>query len=121
EPVVDDDHAIDGALGVELGEPVRDRLRVGVRRPVAEAAPRVVDLVAAEAERRGALAADDGEADLHALVAEPPLERERAAQDLRVEGAREAAIARDRNDRRRLDLAALEERKPAQRRARPRR
>ena len=59
EVVVDDHRAVDLLLDVELGEPVGDRLRIGVRRPVREARPRLVDLEAAEAERRRALAAGD--------------------------------------------------------------
>ena len=48
EAVVDDDRPVDLLGGVELGQPVRDRLRVGVGRPVAEAGPGLLELVAAE-------------------------------------------------------------------------
>ena len=55
EVVVDDHRAVDLALDVELGEAMGERLRVGVCRPVGEARPRLVDGVAAEAERRAPL------------------------------------------------------------------
>ena len=73
EVVVDDDDAIDLLLGVELGDAVRDRLGVLVAGAVAEAGPRLVDLVAAEAEGRRTLLSGDEPGRLDALLAKAPL------------------------------------------------
>src|SRR5580765_1544960 len=58
EVVVDEHDTVDVLVDVELGQPVRDRLRVGVVRVVAEASPLAVELEAREAQRRDALAPD---------------------------------------------------------------
>ena len=57
ERVVDDVHRVDVAVHVRLRHGVRDRLRVAVGGPLAEADPRLRDVHAAEAERRRRLAA----------------------------------------------------------------
>src|SRR5438874_8839831 len=57
--VVDEHGAVDLVLAVELGKPVGDRLGVVVLGPVGEAGPGLLDLVAAEPERRAPLATDD--------------------------------------------------------------
>ena len=49
ERVVDEHDAVDLALGEELGDAVRDRLRVRVGGPVGEADVRAGELAAAEA------------------------------------------------------------------------
>src|ERR1044072_3047063 len=110
----EDEHgAVDLAFDVELGDPVRDRLRVGVRRAVGEADVFARRLVAAEGERRAALLADGAELDLLAVAAQLPLERERPADDLSVERAGEAAVAGERDDGDGLLLLALvEQRQP---------
>src|SRR5215203_3596672 len=96
---VEDEHrTVDLALDVELGHPVRDRLRVAVRGAVGEADVLARRLVAAEGERRAALLPDCDELDVLPLAAQLPLERERAADDLGVEGAGEAAVAGERDD-----------------------
>ena len=102
------------ALLEELGHTVRNGLRVAVGRLVGEADVLAGQLVAAERERRAALLADRHPEHLLALTATLPLERERAPQDLRIEGAREAAVAGQRHDRDGRDLLALlQQRQPA--------
>src|SRR5205807_8308093 len=100
--------------------PVRDGLGVVVAGPVAEARPRLIDLVSAEAKRRGALPPDHEPPDALALAAEGALEREGATQNLGVERPGEAAVAGDRDDRDGLDLARLKKRQPAEGGAGPR-
>src|SRR5919198_468310 len=96
--VIDHDDPVDLFVGVQLGDAVGDRLRVRVARLVGEADELAGEVEAPEAERTDAAAADADPAHLLALAAELPLQRERAAQDLRVERAREAAVARERDD-----------------------
>ena len=97
--VVDEHDAVDLALGEELGDTVRDRLRVAVRRPVGEARrrrrpARTRRKVSVErpflptASQRTSLPS----------CAQLALERERAPQHLRVERAGEPAVARERHD-----------------------
>ena len=117
--VVDERHPVDLALGEELGDAVRDRLRVLVRGPVGEAHVRAGKLAAAEEERRAALLADGDPPHGLALRLQRALERERAPEDLRVERAREAAVAGQRHDRDRLDALALLEEREAHRGRRP--
>jgi hypothetical protein len=117
--VVDDHDAVDLALRVELGEPVRDADGVRVRRPVGEVDPGLVDVVAPEAKRRAALLPDDDPACALSLAARLALERKGPAEDLRVEGAGQAAVAGDRKDGDRADIALLEQRE-LPRRGRPR-
>ena len=113
--VVDRDRAVDLLGFVELGEPVGDRLCVRVGGPLGEAHPRLIELVAPELERRAAFAADDQPAHLLALASEAALDREGPAEDLPVEGAGQAAVAGQRDDRHRLRLALLEQLQTAQR------
>src|SRR5439155_16875772 len=80
----------------------------------------LLDLVAAEAERRAPLATDDEPAHLLPLRAQRALEREGAAEDLTVERAGEAAVAGERDDRDPARLPLLEQRQAAQRRGRTR-
>ena len=103
--VVDDDDAVDLALDEEVGERLRDGDGVRVDGPVGEVDPGLLDRVAAEAERRAPLLADDDPADLGASG--PHLRSSwSAANDLRVEGAGEAAVAGQRQDRHGLDRLA---------------
>jgi hypothetical protein len=118
--VVDDDDLVDLLRGVELGHVVRDRLRVGVARAVAEAGPRLADLVAAETERGHALLARDDPVGLDVLPTQAPLDRKRLAEDLRVERAGQSAIAGQREDRRPPHVPPLQQRKPLERGARAR-
>src|SRR5581483_7575061 len=112
--VVDDDDAVDLFLRVQLGEPVRDRLRVVVRRLVDEALPVSRDLVAAEAQARAALATDDGPHELVFLAALLPLQLEGAAQHLAVERPGEPAVAGEDHDTHTLHFAPLHEREVAE-------
>jgi hypothetical protein len=92
---------------------MRNRLRVLVRRSIGEADVRAGQLAPAEGERRAPLLPHRDPADRLAFGHEPALERERAADDLRVKRARESAIPREWDDRDRLDrLAPLEEGQP---------
>src|SRR5438309_3444989 len=91
EAVVDENDAVDLLIDVQLGDAVRDRLGVGVRRLVREARPLRLDLVTTETQRRRTLATDDGPDDLVSFGALPPLEVEGAPEHLPVERAREAA------------------------------
>ena len=117
--VVDDGHPVDLALDEELGHAVRDRLRVLVRGPVGEAHVRARELAATEEERRAALLADGDPPHLLAFRLQRALERERTPEDLRVEGAREAAVSGQRDDRDRLDALPLLEEREADRGRRP--
>ena len=118
EVVVDDDDAVDLTARVEVGDGMRERLRVVVRGPVAEAGPRLDDLVAAEAQGRDALPAGRQPAHALPLCPELPVEGEGVAKHLRVERAGETAVAGQRQDRDGpLLLVTLEERQPAHRRA----
>src|SRR6476659_1976069 len=117
--VVDEDDAIDLALGEELGHAVRDRLGIGVLGPVREAHERPRELPAAEEERRAPLLADRDPADLLALALERALESERAPHDLGVERAGEPAVPGERDDCDSLDRLALLEERQANRRGRP--
>ena len=117
ELVVDEDDAVDLLLGVELGHPVRDRLRIAVRRPVREADEGIARVAAAERQRRAPLLADGDPPHRLPLGHERPLEGERAADHLAVERAREAAVAGQRHDQDGLDrLALLQERQRPHRR-----
>src|SRR5512132_680004 len=82
ELVVDEDHAVDITLGVELADLVRDRLRIVVAGAVAETDPGLVDLVAPEAQARRSFASRDQPASLHTLSPEPAFDREDLPQDL---------------------------------------
>ena len=73
--------------------------RVRVGRAVGEAGVAAGDLAAAEAERRDAAAARRVEDDLAALALVLGRGAQAGAQDLRVERAGEAAVARDEEDR----------------------
>ena len=85
---------------VRLGERVRDRLRVAVRRPVAEAGPGLADAAAAGSGASTAPSCPScRSAPRGPAACSLAHERERAAEHLRVERAGEAAIARDRHDR----------------------
>ena len=84
-----------------------DRLRVAVGRPVGEAGVLAQHLVAAEGQGRAATLADHDEVRLLSLPAQLPFERERPPDDLRVEGAGEAAVAGERHHGHLLDLLAL--------------
>ena len=66
----------------------------------------------AESERGAPALAADQPPDLDSLSLEIALERERAAQDLGVEGAGQPAVARERHERHCARLAALEQRQP---------
>ena len=111
--VVDEHDAIDLALREELGDAMRDRLRVLVRGSIGEADVGAGQLAPAESERRASLLPHRDPADGLALGLERALEREGAADDLGVERAREPAISGQRDDRDRLDrLAPLEEGQP---------
>ena len=121
EVVVDDDDAVDLLRDVELGDLVRERLRVGVGRPVAESGPRLEHL-----EARGSAASRRPSGRRRASERACPRprgcrsEREGVAKHLRVERAREPAVAGQRQDRdRALLLAPLEQRQAAHGRARP--
>ena len=92
--VVEDLDAVDLVVHVGGGEPVGDRPRVGERGPVCEAGPGGGELQAPELERRLTAATRRVPDGLQAL---PPQLRRSAvagADDLGVEGAREAAVAR---------------------------
>ena len=120
--VVDEDDAVDLLGLVQLRELVADRLRVVVGRLVGEARPLGGDLVAAEAQRRSALA-PDGEP-RHFLPLGPylPLELEGPPQHLAVERPGEAAVAGDDDEGDPPDLVPLlQERKVPQRGRRARR
>ena len=120
ERVVDDRDPIDLAFREKLGQAVRDRLRVGVPRLIREPGELAEEPIAPEPERACRLAADGHPADLLSFASEVALERGAPADHLRVEGAGEAAVARDRHERHRLHrVALLEERDPADGRARP--
>src|SRR6266508_1918729 len=106
--VVDEDDTIDGAVRVQLGQPMRDRLSVAVMRVVAEAAPASLELEAGEAQGRRAFAPDGQPAHVDALALQLPVRRRRAPKDLRVEGAGEATVACNRDDRRRPHVATLQ-------------
>src|ERR671914_3131585 len=97
--VVNDDDPVDLTGGVELGQPVHDRLRVGVAWPVGESGPVGRQVVAAEVQRRAALATGYEPPQLRPLRLQLAAECERAAQDLRVEPAGEPAVAGHRKDR----------------------
>src|SRR6266545_5786900 len=118
--VVDEDDTIDVAVRVQLGQPMRDRLSVAVMRVVAEAAPASLELEAGKAQRRRALAPDGQPAHVHPLALQLPIRRRCAPKDLRVERAGEAAVARNRNNRRGPHFATLQKRQTAHRGARPR-
>ena len=94
---------------------MRDRLRVVIPGLVDEAGPLPGELVAPEAQRRGALAADDRPDDLAPFGALLPLELERPAQYLPVERPGEAAVARDHEKRDALHLTALHQCEVAER------
>ncbi len=112
--VVDDHGPVDLLRRVELGQAVRDRLRVVVGGAVGEPRPRLVDLVAAEGERAASLPADGEPAHVLALGAETPLEHKCSAEDLGIERARQATVAGERDDRDGLHLALLEQCEPAE-------
>src|SRR5207248_10378889 len=116
EIVADVYDAVDLLLGVHLGEGVRDGLRIVVRRLVDEALPVRRDLVAAETQRRPALAPDDGPHDLASGGALLTLELERTPQHLAVERPGEAAVAAEDDDGDPVLLTALHEREVAERR-----
>ena len=89
---------------------MRDRLSVVIAGPVAESRPGLVDLVAPEAQRRGALLTRDEPAHGLTIVAQRPVEREGLPDDLGVERTREPAVAGQREDRNRPLLSPLEQR-----------
>ena len=96
--VVDDLDAVDLAVDVGGHQVGRDLARVGVRRAVGEARVGALGLAAAERQRRHA-AAPGGVPDgrlAAALVLDARADAR--ADDLRVERAREAAVARDEQD-----------------------
>jgi hypothetical protein len=76
EAVVDQHDAVDLLALVQLGDAMGDRLGVVVRGAVAEPDPGLVDLVAAEGQRRAALSPGDEPAHLDALRPQAPVERE---------------------------------------------
>ncbi len=76
---------------------MRDRLRVGMGGLVREARPGLLDPIAAKAKRGVPLLADDGPLGLLTLSAGLLGKRERASDDLGVERAGQAAIARVRS------------------------
>ena len=113
EVVVDDDDPVDLFVRVQLGGAPGNRLSVGILRTLAEPLPGLNQLVAAEGQARAAAAAGDEPADLDAIASELAFERKRTPQDLRVEGAREASVGRDRQQGDALHvLPTLEQRQP---------
>src|SRR6266566_4153702 len=86
EVVIDDDHTVDLARGIQLGEAVGDRRGVRIGGRVAETGPGLENVVAAEPERRAPLLAGDEPADVAPLGAYGAAERKRMAKHLRVEG-----------------------------------
>src|SRR5580765_4649016 len=94
ERVVDDDDPVDLLVRVELGDPVRDRLRIRVTGLVGEAGELPGELEAPEAQGADSAPPDADPADLLALAPKLPLERESPPQDLRVERPGEAAVTR---------------------------
>jgi len=89
------DSAISAFVEAGYAPAVSDDLRVAVRRLVDETGPLRSQLVPAEAQRRGALAADHRPRDLVPGCALLPLELERSPEHLSVERARETAVARE--------------------------
>src|SRR5207237_1235301 len=84
EAVVDEDDAVDLLGLVQLGEPMADGLGVVIGRLVGEARPLGRELVAAEAERRRALAPYREPHHLLPFRTRGALQLERAAQYLAV-------------------------------------
>ena len=99
EPVVDHDHAVDLATGVELSHAMRDRLSVPVGRLVGETRELRGQLEAPEAQRPHSLSTDPDPANLLALAAKLAFQGECTAEDLGVERAGQAAVAGERHDR----------------------
>ena len=121
--VVEDLDAVDLVVDVGGDEVLGDLARVGVGRAVGEARVAAGDLAPAEAERRDAAAARGVEDDVAALALVLGRGAQAGAQDLRVERAGEAAVARDEQDRDPvLVLVLLEDRQASRSRCpRPRR
>jgi hypothetical protein len=97
--VVEDVDAVDLVVDVGRDEVLGDAAGVRVGRAVGEARVAARDLAAAEPERRHAAPAGGVEDHVAALVLVLGRRPQAGAQDLRVERAREAAIARDEQDR----------------------
>jgi hypothetical protein len=101
---------------------VRNGLCIRVPRLVGEARELADELEPTKAQRPDSLTADPDPAHLRPVASQLTLERESATEHLRVEGAREPAVAGERRDRDRPDLVALlKERQPSHGRARTRR
>ena len=92
--VVDHLHAVDLAVDVGLDDVVGDRARIRVGGPIGEARVAAAQLVPAEAQR-GDAAAPGRIPALRSLLGELGGEAHAGADDLRVEAAREAAVAGD--------------------------
>ncbi len=120
EVVVDHDYPIHLGVRVQLGNPVCDRLCVRITGLVREPGELGRELEPTEPERADAPAAHANPADPLTFAAQLPVECERAPQDLRVERARKAPVARQRHDRDvLLAFVLLQQRQSSDGRARP--
>ena len=97
-----------------------DRLSIRVARVVGEAGELSGQVEAAEAQGADASAADADPPHLLALGSQPAVERESPPENLGVERPRKPAVAHHRDHGDRADLALLQQRQTAHRRARTR-